>query len=238
MKKLLLLIAMVLAVALALPMTALFVSADPPPDNQPTYDTAVVDGDYGEWDLADDFFADMYEAGKPDGSKPVMSKLYLRYDCDKELLYVLVLVVLVEDGYYGLRDAAQAWIKVYDIQQNPLPWLVEGGFAWVEMAPPETAVRGYEACTSLAPGSYDEIEVHIQIVPDSTSSTGKQPDRIPLVLVCDNGGGVTEEVGGEVYAIDMTSGDSGNSWALWLVGSSLILAVGGGILALRYRRAH
>ena len=54
---------------------------------EPTYESAVVDGISNEWNLSSDLFANMYQAGKPD--KPVLSKLYIRYACDTETLYVL-----------------------------------------------------------------------------------------------------------------------------------------------------
>jgi len=57
--------------------TASFVLSATPP--QPTYALATVDGSIGEWVLNNDFFANMREAAKPD--KPILSKLYLHYDC-------------------------------------------------------------------------------------------------------------------------------------------------------------
>ena len=66
-------------------------AANPP---EPTYGTAVVDGDISEWDLTDDYFAAMGE-----GFDPVTkhaSDLYLRYDCSTQTLYELVTTV---DGY-------------------------------------------------------------------------------------------------------------------------------------------
>ena len=61
-------------------------SAAPP---VPTFGTAVVDGNIDEWDLINDFFANMHRAGDPD--KVVESKLYLRYDCATNTMYALVL---------------------------------------------------------------------------------------------------------------------------------------------------
>ena len=53
--------------------------------------TATVDGNPNEWDLTNDFFADMYRAGN--SSKVIQSKLYLRYDPSTSTLYVLVLTL-------------------------------------------------------------------------------------------------------------------------------------------------
>ena len=69
----------------------------------PNYGTGiVVDGDPSDWDLTNDFFADMYEAGNP--TKTLLSKSYLRYDCTSNTLYVLV---LTEDEGYAL---AGSWL--------------------------------------------------------------------------------------------------------------------------------
>ena len=86
-----LLIAVFLVTMLSTPLasTTASVSAANPPE--PTYGTAVVNGDYSEWDLDGDFFANMYRAAKD--TKKVESKLYLRYDCSTNTLYALVLAV-------------------------------------------------------------------------------------------------------------------------------------------------
>ncbi len=52
-------------------------AAGPP---APTHGSAVVDGATGDWSLGADKFADMTDAGNAD--KPVVARLYLRYDCD------------------------------------------------------------------------------------------------------------------------------------------------------------
>ena len=69
-----------------------FILAD---EIEPSYDSAVVDGNYREWDLSNDFAVEMHKAWR-DGSdgkavKAVLANAYLRYDCDAEQMYVLVL---------------------------------------------------------------------------------------------------------------------------------------------------
>ncbi|HET90737.1 MAG TPA: hypothetical protein ENN99_08380 [Chloroflexi bacterium] len=172
--------------------------ANPP---EPSYivpsDTpaTVVDGAYGEWNLAEDgtgdFFANMYNAGRPDPAWPgyaLMSKLYLRYACDSGMLYALV---LAEDGYVPLPWAEDAWIKIYDLGNNTL---VDGDDANNPDPPPDfdwvyvnEQLRGYEAAFALAEATYTGLEAHIQIVEPNggdgaTSSTGK--DGINLVIEC------------------------------------------------------
>ena len=68
-------------------------AVNPSPANaagpEPTYGTAVVDGDISEWDLVEDHFSEMYVAGNP--TKPVIGDTYLRYDCETSSLFVLAL---------------------------------------------------------------------------------------------------------------------------------------------------
>ncbi len=69
MKRSLLLSAVVVA-TMVIPLAA---SAVPP---NPTFGTAVVDGQYGEWNIANEFFSNMYRAG--DSTKAVVAKVQLR----------------------------------------------------------------------------------------------------------------------------------------------------------------
>ena len=158
--------------------------------NEPTYGSAVAGGGYAEWDLANDYFAPMFEAGVMD--KTNFSDLYLRYECPTTsgadgILYALV---LNQTPYLILDDNNSNWIKEYSIKSSPL---VDGGsgndgtppdFEYIE----ESGVLvGWEASVSLPLGSYTQLEVHAQIVSEdaggATSSTGKN-DPISLVLVC------------------------------------------------------
>ena len=150
------------------------VNATPPYPTTPA--TATVDGNPGEWDLTNDFFADMYRAGTSD--KVVQSKLYLRYDPATDTLYVLV---LAEPAYPGLREADEAWVKIDGAKK------VDGtyaDFAWVELNPPETDyVKGYEASFTLPEGSY-MLDVHLNVYGDGQSQTSRTlKANIPLFVV-------------------------------------------------------
>jgi hypothetical protein len=157
----------------------------------------VVDGNPADWDLADDFFADLYNAGRPTPDWPgfaVLAKLYLRYDCDSGLLHALVL----DEPGGGLPDADpdEAWIKIYG-----LGWagnkLIDGdgngntsprSFEWVHLIPgdPNSPVIGYEASAWLEEGAYSHFEAHLNIDGD-TASTGKhaQGHAISLAVTCE-----------------------------------------------------
>jgi hypothetical protein len=174
----------VLAVlALLVRQYSLTLAANPP---EPTYDSAVVDGDPSEWDLTNDFFADMWEAGDPQKENAVVtSKLYIRYDCVAQTAYFLV---ITEPGYFlftGTGYEGLNWVKVYALGNDPI---IDGNGTPFEFISDGENLVGWEAAAQLPAGIYDEIEVHAQIdndTPDgATSSTGKNEFRIPLSLIC------------------------------------------------------
>jgi uncharacterized repeat protein (TIGR01451 family) len=155
---------------------------------EPTYGSATVDGSYAEWDLTNDFFADMYRAGDP--NKKVESKLYVRYDCATQTLYVLVLAV---DGVPVLPQPDDAFVKLGNATK-----LVDGNsgnngtppdFAWIMEANGLAQVNGtyigFEASASLAPGNYANLNVHVQVYDDDESQTSAVADRaILLDILC------------------------------------------------------
>ena len=123
---------------------------------QPTYGTAVIDGQYSEWNLADDYFADMYLGG--DQGEPTESRLYLRYDNARAILYALVLCAPTVTGYVG---QSTAWIAL-DLE-NPKAVSQGSGndgtppdFAWVGQSYDGSPqhVRGFEASLWMAPGDH------------------------------------------------------------------------------------
>jgi uncharacterized repeat protein (TIGR01451 family) len=158
--------------------------------NEPSYGSATVDGYTSEWNLTTDLFSKMCEAGRIDHStgnctKDHLSNLYLRYDCSTNTMYALV---LREGNYWPEKKLDESWIKAYQLGQNP----VAGGdpipsgtqFSWV--APNGTEgvdLIGYEVSFTLFPDPYD-IEAHINIDSDRTSSTGKKKDPVQLSLQC------------------------------------------------------
>ena len=120
-------------------------AVNPSPANaagpEPTYGTAVVDGDISEWDLVEDHFSEMYVAGNP--TKPVVGNTYLRYDCETSSLFVLALSTGDFDGL------GEAWVKIYELGSSEANTI-------------EVAVgdQGFETVVpDLDPGDYT-IEVH------------------------------------------------------------------------------
>lgn len=149
--------------------------------------SANVDGIADEWSVAD-FYANMHRAGDP--NKVVESKLYLRYNCLSQTLYVLV---LAEGGISILTQPEDSYVKI----DGPSA-LVDGSiiadgiapdFAWIGLNPDGTSASGWEASVSLAPGVH-MISVHTQVYNDNESQTssttaGSSNQRfIPLVVEC------------------------------------------------------
>jgi hypothetical protein len=147
-------------------------------DPQPTYGSAVVDGDISEWNLSADFFANLIKAGGNGGQTEVLGKAYLRYDCDTSNLYVLA---LSEGDFDGLGDA---WVKIYQLGNS-------------EANTTEVAVgdRGFETVVpNLAPGDYT-IEIHFNSDGDTASNARGGG---ALTIECPDGPGVaTASVTGE-----------------------------------------
>ncbi len=168
-------IAAAMIVALISLMAPATLAANPP---EPTYGSAVVDGDYSEWDLTNDFFAEMREAGRAD--KALLSKAYLRYDCASQTLYVLVLAETPQT--VEANKPSDNWVKIYDLTNSPQVDGNSTSFAWINRN--GDYADGWEASFSLSAGSYTMLEIHAQIIPNRTSSTGKKDRAIPLTMSC------------------------------------------------------
>jgi hypothetical protein len=144
----------------------------------PTYGTANVDGNSGEWNLVQDFFSLMYRAGNP--SKPVESRAYLRYDCTTRTMYVLVLMEPNSVGYID-PSSQTAWVAI-NAQNNKVVTENSGDdgippdFDWIGQGYDGNPqhVRGYEASFPLAPGSYNII-FHVDVIDPSGAQTSASP---------------------------------------------------------------
>jgi len=143
-------------------------------DGTPTYANATIDGNIGEWNLTDDFFANMYRAGRLDNQ--VEAKLYMRYDCDQGLMNILVLTagdwpVLVQDN--------EAWAAVGSFS-NKVSFTQ---FAWVDQGYDGDSghAKGWEASFAVDPGEYD-LWVHINVFDAGESQTAATP-RVGIMLI-------------------------------------------------------
>jgi hypothetical protein len=181
-----------------------------------TAGTAVVDGNTSDWNLSTDAATRMCEAGwiNTDGTcntKDHLSTLYTRYDCNTNTMYVLVLKTA---GHTA--DNSQSWVKVYTLGNSPR---VQGpgnssSFHDVTVG---GVVQGYEASFTLAAGTYNDVEIHIQIDGGKTSSTGKVqytrsivvPENCTVPAIVDNT--ATEATGSGSTGSGSTSSGSTDS---------------------------
>ncbi len=158
----------------------------------PSEGSATVDGSIADWSLSGDFFSDMTDAGV--AGRPVRAKLYLKYDCDTEVLYALVLAQGDEqvrqdrpDEAYLRIDATGKLISATQGDDGTPP-----DFAWVNGD--GTLADGWEGSGPLAPGSYT-VRAHVLIADDSADgytpmdTVGRD---IPLEIDC---GGVAPTQG-------------------------------------------
>jgi hypothetical protein len=150
----------------------------------PSEGSATVDGSTGDWSLSSDFFADMTGSGNPDLT--VTAKLYLRYDCETEVLYALVLTQngekirqdRTDEAYIRIDGSGKLISATHDNDGTP------PDFAWVDGD--GKLAGGWEGSGSLAPGSYT-LRAHVLIADDSedgyreTDTVGRD---VPLVIEC------------------------------------------------------
>jgi hypothetical protein len=136
----------------------------------PSEGSATVDGATGDWSLGADFFADMTPGGS---GSAVLAKLYLRYDCEDEVLYALVLAedgekILQKDPTSSGDDFSESYLQIDGSGKA-----VHGGsgndgtppdFAFVN--PASDVADGFEASASLEPGSHT-LRAHALIADDS-----------------------------------------------------------------------
>ena len=163
----------------ALLLTAVFAPLSMAAAPTPNAGSATVDGAIGDWSLSADFFVDMTAGGV--AGRPVRAKLYLKYDCDTEVLYALVLAQGGEKARQTRPD--EAYINIdgqQKIQEDP----AHGQFAWVNGD--GTLADGFEGSAPLAPGDHT-LRAHVLIADDSEDgytpmdSVGR---FIPLVIEC------------------------------------------------------
>jgi len=172
-----------LSMALTITMVAVISSASAAAP-EPNYGSGItVDGSYSDWDLTNDYFADMYEAG--DSTKNVTSQLYLRYNCTEKVMYALV---LEKDPYKAVLSPDDAFIVITNVNNK----VVNGNsgndgvppdFKWVNVS---DDLKGYEASFNISEGTYlmgAHIEVNYASDPTMrTSSTIRERGEPKLEL--------------------------------------------------------
>jgi hypothetical protein len=151
---------------------------------QPSSGAVTVDGHTGDWDLGADFFANMTPGGGAGGA--VLAKLYLRYDCDDEVLYALV---LMKDGEKAIQtDPTEAYIRIDGsgkaVHGNSGNDGTPPDFSWV--GGNGTLADGWEASAPVPAGNHT-VRAHIKRA-DDTEDGYTSLDNIgvnaPMELVC------------------------------------------------------
>lgn len=171
-------------------------------NGESAYDVAVVDGDYSEWDLSADFYADMFRAA--DSKSNLESKLYIRFDCYTETLYALV---LAQPGVYILTDG-DSFIKwgnstkiVDDSDAPPDGTLPE--FAWINKVYSDSlgqwVADGWEASAYVAVGDYSNLNVHTQVYDGGSQTSAVAGRSIPISMVCYDYGDLPEDPSTPAY---------------------------------------
>jgi hypothetical protein len=163
----------------------LVASALPP---VPSLGTAIVDGQSDEWNLAGDFFANMYLMGDPD--KTVGSKIYLRYDGASNTLYMLM---LAQSHVIGCTDAGggAAGTVLGAVDSKTVGELLGNArhlpcSMWVGQAcdGDSTHAIGYEAAFHVMPGTYILL-AHVDVLDGGrrTLATTGFPGNGPILLI-------------------------------------------------------
>lgn len=147
-----------------------------------------VDGDTSDWDFENDFFANMYEAGKSDHTH--LADLYLRYNCSENKLYALVWAV---NGKIDTNVDYQ-YDHFIKIGKNDV---------YVNSSYPSSEFQfinefygqadGWEARIDLPEGCYSPdangLNVHTQVFYDSETRTARpshKPTQIDLNIDCND----------------------------------------------------
>jgi hypothetical protein len=162
-----------------------------------------VDGSFADWTEAD-FFADMYRAGDPE--KEVESHLFLRYDCDADVLYV---GVVAADGVTIIDNDADNFVKFGDSDKK-----VDGSDAPPDGTQPEFAYAaegaGWEASFAIGEVSITDLNVHAQVEDDGSQTSAVADRAIPMNIACEQGG---EELSASLTIIKDAEGEDGAEFA-------------------------
>lgn len=171
------LFAVVAAFALVLSLLVSVSTVGAAAPNVATGSGITVDGDAGDW-TAGDFFADMYRAGDPE--KAVESQLSLRYDCDAGILYVLVQTAA---GVDLIDSDGDNYVKFGDSDKR-----VDGSDAPADGTAPDFEYlpddSGWEASFAIAPGTYDDLNVHAQVDDDGAQTSAVEGRAISMTIAC------------------------------------------------------
>lgn len=169
-------IAAVLVVLLLITAGLVSAAIPPAPCDASGWGTDIVDGDPSEWNSCPKF-ADMRRAGKSDGD--VLATLKLAYNCDTGTLYALVQVAehgekldldKTNDGVdspdelgdeHWIKNGTKKLVSAKDVDDDSVP-----DWAWINREDATATADGWEASATLAPGSYNQLDIHSIFIDD------------------------------------------------------------------------
>lgn len=127
---------------------------------------------YEEWNPAADFWGDMTNPV----TEEVEARAYVRYDCDTNMVYLLV--IDVEGGGLLLPP-------VVSVSMNSNP-VAPSSIVWDYTDTSEIYAYGYEASFPLPPASYDNviIENEYLVFADNPEYTTAATAGVPLEITC------------------------------------------------------
>jgi len=137
-----------------------------------------VDGLTSDWVLANNFLANMREAGKP--GKVIAAKAYSQLQCDTKTICFLV---WAEPTFY--LSNTEAWFKDYKVG-NSVRVPLSPGIKFVKNG---TTMVGWEACYAIPSSDGTSIELHANFgligqAASRTASTGKKGSTISVNYSC------------------------------------------------------
>ncbi len=196
--------------------------------NYPNYGSDMtVDGEYMDWNLTNDEFATMYRSGmfstNPDNH---LSTLYLRYDCEAGLMYVLVLVKNYPEDKLLAETTDEIWIKIDGKKVNlsyTFVGLEEDGLQVLDNGIPVVldVAEGWEGSFPLSEGQFVNFQAHSNVwdqskyLTEGYSGGNNTSANVPLTLciICD-------PIGVELQSFSATTTDDG-VFVEWSVASEI-----------------
>ena len=148
---------------------------------EPNYGTATVDGNNDEWSEAD-YFGTMYNTGIY--GNPPLSDAYVKYDCEYQILYVLVLLrdnYIIENNVdkpeenHFVRLGCGGSLVVVDA--NDLNSGTQPNFMYIEDQSGNKI--GWEASAYVSPITSD-LSIHTQVYEDQTSALNNRCVKLDI----------------------------------------------------------
>jgi len=152
--------------------------------------TATVDGDNGEWNYTTTLpSGEMHKAWKPE--EELLAKFWLRYDCDNEVMYILVMA----ENTIDVQNGTFVYLKLDGNKVVSSSPTGDQEFAWVGLSSDEKFADGWEASFPQTEGTFT-LEIHSNAYDDEGKRQSAGLDDVELCVDCD------------VVSVELTSFDA------------------------------